>query len=287
MVTENYEAINAPRMAYYISRYMTNQRKIIKKYRKFDLFGVNVDDCSTQEAVEAILNLAKAGSRENYVVTVNSEFVMKARRDTKFANILNKATIALADGWWVVFLKLKLGGKAHDRVSGVDLVEKLCSKAADLPITVGFLGAFSGVAREVAKRQKISSPGLKVAVAESGDSTIGSDLRLKEQFSRYGRVDILFVAYGMGKQEYFIEKARHLVDVGVMIGVGGAFDYIAGVKKRAPKWMQDRGVEWLWRLAQDPVRVWRMRVLPVFFLMIWWKILKTKIFGKKFAKLTI
>ena len=244
------------------------------KRHKINILGVNVDDISEVDAVKTVLRLAEAKNKGKFVVTVNSEFVMMAQRDPHFAQILNDADLALPDGQWIVNSKLILGGREHDRVSGVDLVENLCKLSANKAIRVGFLGGFSSVAKEASKRQKIMSPKLKVVFSDPGDPSIGYDLRLKGVFERIGRVDILFVAYGMGQQEFWIERMKNKLDVGVYIGVGGAFDYISGVKLRAPKFMQELGFEWLWRLVLDPVRIWRMRVLPLFAILVFWQILK-------------
>jgi len=234
---------------------------------RIDILGVAVDDFTFDEAISGILKLAERKNRGSYVVTVNSEFVMMARRNREFARILAGADLALADGKWVVFSKLILGGRAHDRITGVDLVEKLCARCAKKPIRIGFLGGFTHVAKTLAKRQKSLNPNLKVVFAEAGDPAIGYDLRLKSQLNRFGRVDILFVAYGMGKQEKWVQRMKSL-DVGVFIGVGGAFDYLADVKRRAPKLWQVWGMEWLWRLILEPARIWRMRVLPAFFVLV-------------------
>jgi len=247
------------------------------KTRKIDVFGVKVDDISSDKAVLETMRLAKRENRGKYVVTVNAEFVMLARRNKQFAHILEGADLVLPDGKWVVFSKLISGGLAQDRVTGVDLVEKLCKKCAEKAVVVGFLGGFSGVAQEASKRQISSNPGLKVVFAGPGEETIGQDLRLKLPFSATKRVDILFVALGMGRQEFWIDSMRNKLNVGVFIGVGGALDLLSGVKKRAPKAFQDSGFEWLWRLGQEPGRVWRHRVLPVFFLMFLTKLAKVKI----------
>ena len=246
------------------------------KRHKIDVCGVEVDDISFKNAVENVLKLGRASSRGKYVVTINSEFVMLARRNSKFAQILKNADLALPDGVGVVISKLILGGKEHDRVTGVDLLENVCKVVCDKPVRIGLLGGFGGVAKDVAKRQKTRLTSLKVVIAEPGDPSPEADLRLKQRFLEIGRVDVLFVAYGMGKQEFWIDRMRKSLDVGVFIGVGGAFDYLAGIKKRAPVFMQNLGLEWLWRLLLDPVRIWRMRVLPEFFLLVVVKILKNK-----------
>lgn len=236
--------------------------------QKVDILGVEVDDISQKNAIDAIINLAKDKKRGKYVVTVNSEFIMLACRNRKFWRILDRAALAVPDGQWVVWAKLILGGKEHDRITGVDLVEKLCEISAKRAIAVGFLGGFGGVADMVSKRQIAKNPGLRVVLAEPGDPAMGYDSKLKRRIEGFGGVDILFVAYGMGQQEFWIDRARNRLPVGVYIGVGGAFDYLSMVKKRAPEVVQRSGFEWLWRLFLEPARIWRLRVLPVFAILV-------------------
>lgn len=254
-----------------------HQKKIsMDRPHRINILGTGVDDISEEKAVDFILELARDKKRSHLVVTVNAEFVMLAKRNKEFSRILQGADLALADGWWVAFSRLILGGKEQQRVTGVDLIEKLAQKCAENAVGMGFLGGFGDVAKTVAERQKSKYKKLNVIFAGPGDSTIGSDLRLKLPELINKRIDILMVAYGMGRQEFWIDWARKYLDVGVFIGVGGAFDYLAKVKKRAPKPMQNLGLEWLWRLAQEPARIWRMRVLPVFLAMIMAKIVTAK-----------
>src|SRR3989337_2429309 len=155
------------------------RRLLPLKRHKIDILGVGVDDFSQKEALDAILKLAQDQKSAHYVVTVNSEFVMMARENKDFADILQKADLALADGWWLAKSKLILGGKRRERIAGVDLVENLCKEAGEKAVRVGFLGGFGGVATKVAERQKMSFPKLKIAFAGAGDPTIGYDSRLK------------------------------------------------------------------------------------------------------------
>lgn len=235
---------------------------------RINILGVQVDDVSEKDVIDAVLAMAKNPKKGNFVATVNSEFIMLARKDPEFANILASADLAVPDSWGVVISKLIFGGKVKNRVTGVDLALKLCAKCADLPIAVGFLGGFHTVAKEAAKRQMTTNPGLRVVLAESGNPAMGHDLRLRQLINGAGRVDILFVGYGMGKQEVWIKRNLKHLNVGVAIGVGGALDYLSDTKKRAPVFMQKSGLEWLWRLVNEPTRIGRMRVLPVFLVLV-------------------
>ena len=238
------------------------------KRQKIKILGVDVDDISEKDATRAILQLADNKRRHRYIVTVNSEFVMLAYRNSQFRRIINGADLSVPDGVGVVLAKLIMGGKERNRVTGVDLIEKICAKSVDLPIRIGFLGGFHNIAEIVKKRQLEKFPGINVVFAQAGNPTIGHDLKLRSAVNAVKGIDILFVAFGMGQQEFWIKRNIDQLDVGLAIGVGGAFDYLAGVKVRAPQFMQNSGLEWLWRLVQEPTRVWRMRVLPVFFVMV-------------------
>jgi len=243
------------------------------KSPKISILGVNVDDISEKDAIFAILEMAKDRKGHHFVATVNSEFVMMAKRDKNFKNVLKSTDLNLPDSAGVVLAKLILGGKEKSRVTGTDLIEKLCEKSANLPIRVGFLGGFGQVAANVAKRQQARFPGLKVAFAASGDSTVGHDLKLNHDVFGKKRVGMVFVAYGMGTQEFWISRNKDVINAGVFMGVGGAFDYKSEAKSRSPLLLQKIGLEWLWRLVQEPQRIWRMRVLPVFVILVIWQFL--------------
>lgn len=246
------------------------------KTAKIRVLGVEVDDISEKNAVLQIIGLASDKRNSHFVATVNSEFVMMARRDKSFEKVLESTDLNLPDGAGVVLAKLILEGKERNRITGTDLVEKLCEKGADLGLAIGFLGGFGDIAEIVAKRQKSKFPGLKVVIAAPGDPTMRLNSRLNRDIFGKKRVDILFVAYGMGRQEFWISRAIKALDVGVFIGVGGAFDYLSGFTKRAPLFLQKAGLEWFWRLLHQPQRIWRMRVLPVFAVLVFRQFLTQK-----------
>lgn len=255
---------------------MTKPPKPIKRLR-IDVLGVLVDDVSEKEAVAKILKWAKSGVKGKFVATINVEFVMLARRNEDFKKVINNADLGIVDSSWLNFSKLMSGGKVKSRVTGVDLLEKICSLCADLPIRIGFLGGFGNVAKIVWERQKVKNPKIDVVFAESGNPDLASDLAMRRLISAVGRVDVLFVAYGMGKQEYWIARNKKFLNVGVFVGVGGAFDMISGKTKRAPGLLRNNGLEFVWRLILEPTRIWRMRVLPIFLFVFWAKYLLKRI----------
>lgn len=247
---------------------------------KVNVLGVTVDDISEKNAIMAIMEMAKDLKRAHFVATVNPEFIMLAKSQKSFAKVLSEADLKLADGVGVVLAKLILGGSEQNRVTGTDLIEKLCERSAIQGLTIGFLGGFSGVAEAAKQRQSLKYPGLKVVVAAAGDSAIGQDLRLRATIFGKKRVDVLFVAYGMGPQEFWISRNKKFLNVGVFIGVGGGIDYISQHKTRSPRFLRQIGLEWFWRLVMEPQRIWRMRVLPVFAFLVFLQFLG-QIFGSK------
>lgn len=224
-------------------------------------------DCIDMErALQVILQMV-GGGRCHLVATVNPEFVMRARRDTAFGQVLDSSDLCLADGWGVLWAARRRGCGLSDRVTGTDLVLRLASQGADAGLRIFLLGAAPGVAAETAARLTRANPGLVVAGTHDG-SPAPSDDEQTLALVRAARPDILLVAYGAPRQELWIARLREQLPVSVAIGVGGAFDFIAGRVRRAPRWMQQAGLEWLFRLARQPWRIRRMSVLPVYALRV-------------------
>ena len=203
------------------------------------VLGIKIDDVPKETALERI-----SEAKEGFLVfTPGPEFLVTASKDPEFKEILNKSDLNVPDG-----VGLHLAG-VKNRVPGVDLMIDLCALAASKGWSVGFLGGFNDVASKAASKLKEKFPELKVIYAKSGDITIPSD-----------RVDVLFVGLGHPKQEKFLFNIVKEKKFRIGMGVGGSFDLIAGVKPRAPKVMQQMGIEWLWRGLQNPkhlVRVWK------------------------------
>lgn len=202
----------------------------MKKY----ILGVKIDDVNMDEALEIVYGWLQE-SKKKYIVTPNPEFIMTAQKDLEFKKILNDADLSIPDG-----NGLKLSGKVKNNVSGVDLMEKLVEKSADWGVTVGFLGGRDGVAEKTAECLQKKYPRIKIDNASP---------------------DLLFVALGAPKQEKWISQNLPKLKVRVAMGVGGSFDYLSGRVLRAPKWLRNLGLEWLFRLVIQPWRIKRQLVL--------------------------
>jgi N-acetylglucosaminyldiphosphoundecaprenol N-acetyl-beta-D-mannosaminyltransferase len=205
----------------------------------------------------------KCGSKDSkaFLVTINPEIIMLARDDEEYEKVLESADLAVCDGIGVVWAGKMFGKKFNGRVHGVDLVEKVCEFVAKKPITVGFLGGDKNVALNTSDCLRKKYPGLQVSFADSKFEIRNSKFEIP-------KTDILFVAFGSPKQEKWIYENLAKIDVKVAVGVGGAFDFISGQVRRAPKWMRKLGLEWLFRLIIQPWRWKRQLALPKFIYLV-------------------
>lgn len=214
--------------------------------KEFFLFGVGFNNIKMDEVLEYIIRGLKNDDKKQYVVTPNPEILMIARRQASYKKVLNDAELALPDGIGVLFAGKLLGYPLKERIAGVDLVENLCKEVSKQPIMTGFLGAGPGVAELTAECLQKKYPGLKVGFAKK-------ELSKPEELKN---VDLLFVAFGAPKQEIWIAENLNRLPVKLAVGVGGAFDFISGKVPRAPKFIRDLDLEWLFRLIIQP---WRIR----------------------------
>jgi N-acetylglucosaminyldiphosphoundecaprenol N-acetyl-beta-D-mannosaminyltransferase len=230
------------------------------------VLGVRVDCVDMEAALQRIESFVDAGGR-HLVATVNPEFVMRASSDAEFARVLESADLCLADGSGVVWAARRQGCALAGPVTGVDLIPPLAALCARRGFRLFLLGAAPGVADDLARRLKDQHPGLQVD-AHPGSPDEADDDETNRHIEAT-RPQILLVAYGAPAQELWIDRlGERLSGVRVAMGVGGAFDYLTGRVPRAPMWMRQAGMEWLFRLAQQPWRIRRMAVLPVYALRV-------------------
>ncbi len=235
----------------------------------------NIENLNFQEALEYIVEKSlpagrqeKKSDKKTFVVTINPEIVMHALGDNEYEKVLNSADLALADGIGIIWAGKMFGKRFKGRVHGADLVDKLSKEVAGKPITVGFLGGRKNVAQLIAERLVKKNPGLRVAFAvEEADRLQTTDYGKTVDGSPKAvslKCDILFVAFGSPKQEKWIYENLPKIDVRVVIGVGGAFDFISGKVRRAPVFVRRLGLEWLFRLIIQPWRIKRQFALVKF-----------------------
>jgi len=201
------------------------------------------------------------------ICTVNPEFIVDARSDPNFAAVLQRADLRVPDGIGVLWAARLLGSPLGERVTGSDGIYRICERAAIAGWSVYFLGAAAGVAERAATILQQRYTGLIVRGTYSGDPTVAEWPLIQQQLAM-AQPDILFVAFGHPRQDFWIDQHRHELAAKVAIGVGGAFDFVAGVTQRAPRWIQRLGLEWLHRLLREPWRWRRMAKLPLFVVLV-------------------
>ena len=201
------------------------------------------------------------------VCTVNPEFIMTARRHPAFAQVLAAADLCTPDGVGVLWAARLAGVRLNERVTGSDGIHRICEQAALQGWRVFFLGAAPGVAERAAAELSRLYPGLPVA-GTYGGSPADTDWPQIRQRLADAPADLLFVAYGHPRQDLWIHQHKQELPVAVALGIGGAFDFVAGITPRAPHWLRRLGLEWLYRLARQPWRWRRMAALPLFALLV-------------------
>jgi len=229
---------------------------------RFTLLGVPIDPLTEAGAVDWVAR-AIAGGRPRLVISVNPERVMHAGRDPAFGAVLRGADLALADGAGVVWAARRLGHPLPERVTGVDFVKALAARGAAEGWRFFFLGGGPGVAEAAGRALRQTYPGFILAGTHAGSPDLASDAATIEAVRSSG-AQLLFLAYGAGAEEAWLARNLGPSGAAVGMGVGGAFDFISGRVRRAPRWMRNSGLEWLYRLSREPWRWRRMIALPRF-----------------------
>lgn len=241
-----------------------------------NILGINVATFTMRESIEYIINKVAQG-KQTFVITANAEIIMLAQDDQKFHEIMtNCADLILPDGSGVVLAAKQLGYHMPERVAGYDLVQNLLPEAATRGWGLYFFGAAPNVASLAAENALIRYPELKIAGVRDGFFTAEDETAIIAAINASG-ADVLLLALGVPKQEFFIAKYRNILKPRVLIGVGGTFDVMAGSVKRAPAFWQKHHLEWLYRLLNQPQRFMRMLALPKFV----FKVFAAKLLNKK------
>lgn len=233
-----------------------------RRYTSVRILGVRVDGVTFQGMLDCIQAWIGEGS-PHQICTVNPEFVMQARRNPAFAAVLEAADLCIADGVGLLWAARRQGRALPERVTGSDGVPLIAARAAEKGWRLFLLGAAPGVAEQAAGVLVQRHPGLQIAGAFAGSPGDADAPEIIERI-RAARPDVLFVAYGAPKQDFWIAKYGPAVGVPAMMGVGGSLDFIAGMQKRAPRWVQRINLEWLYRLILQPSRWRRQLALPEF-----------------------
>ncbi len=226
---------------------------------RIKFLNISVDNLTMEEALDKIQQLIVMKENQ-YVVTPNVDHIVKLERIPQFRQAYREAALVLTDGKPLIWISRLMGRPIREKISGSDLFPRICQMAAVKGYRMFFLGAAPGVALKAAERLTKTYPGLQICGVWS--PPVGFEKNRHEVQEIIKRVkaampDILILALGAPKQELFIWKYRKALGVPVSIAVGASIDFAAGTVKRAPVWMQRCGLEWLFRLIQEPGRLAR------------------------------
>lgn len=237
-----------------------------------DLLGCSLDLISMDDALEWIAKRIQHGNT-THIITMNAEIVFQAQENPALRSIINRAELITPDGIGTVWGARFLGYSVPERVTGIDLMLRLCVQASMEGWKIYLLGAAPGVAEIAAQKLINRFPGLQVCGCQDGYFTAD---RLPQMVSDINEASpqLLFVALGAPKQEFWINEHRsEFHSIPVYMGVGGSLDVIAGNKKRAPTIFIRLNLEWLYRLLSEPSRIKRQLSLPRFV----WRVVKQRL----------
>jgi N-acetylglucosaminyldiphosphoundecaprenol N-acetyl-beta-D-mannosaminyltransferase len=221
--------------------------------KRIELFGCAIDALTMDETLHRVDEFVASGRPHEHVV-VNVNKLIKANRDPELRAIINACDLVNCDGMWVVWASRLLGAPLPERVTGIDLFQKLIARSVEKGWRVFLLGARDEVVARVRDIFVAKYPTLQLAGYRNGYWKPEDEPAVVASI-RNSRPDLLFVAIGSPKKELFLGRNLEALGVPFAMGVGGSFDVVAGVAKRAPKWMQQSGLEWFYRFLQEPRRL--------------------------------
>ena len=229
---------------------------------RVEILGCKLDVLDANEAAARIMTFAREGAGAQ-VVTLGTEMVVHAQKDERFRDVVNASALSLCDTVGVLSVARRRGANLHERVTGVELVERLCAQAAREDLPVYFLGGAEGAAADAAAIMEARFPGLIVAGTRNGFFADGEIAGVVDEIRASG-AKLLFVGLGSPRQELWLAEHLRGTGAGAAVGVGGSFDVLGGRVTRAPRFMRRLGLEWLYRLVKEPHRWRRQLALPYF-----------------------
>lgn len=223
------------------------------------ILGVRIDNLSRTEINGWIKNVLVNSPEQKFVVTLNPEIILKGHRDKDYKNILNSADFNLCDGFGIKIVSRIKGRRIKSRYTGVDLIDYSFKKAKEKNLKVLIIFSKNSLSSPEEVREAIRK---KYNLEANGGYLEGNFFESEETKN----AEIVFVNFGAPDQENFIfENKKYFPNAKILAGIGGAFDFMTGKIKRAPKWMRKAGLEWLWRLWQEPQRLKRIKNAVIVF----------------------
>jgi N-acetylglucosaminyldiphosphoundecaprenol N-acetyl-beta-D-mannosaminyltransferase len=226
-------------------------------HERIHIMNVPFDTLNKDQIIDLILEKLK-GNTPFFIATPNPEMLLEARKNPEFLYLLNHTDLNIPDGTGIIWASKYIYKKKviHQRITGTDIMQEICANAPT-GTNIFLLGAREGIASLVKYKLEQKYP-IKIVGTSSESASSDNDEKL-QKLIKDAEPEILFVAFGAPKQEFWLQRnLPHLRSVKIAMGVGGAFDFIAGKRKRAPKLMQKLGLEWLFRLIQQPSRIKRI-----------------------------
>lgn len=236
-------------------------------FERLDIGALAVDQFSETALVDEVLHHCLFGNSTRLLATANAQFYVLAQKSRRFRECLRSADYICADGMPIVWACNSLYGGSVRRIAGVSLVEKLCQRGAAHRLRVFLLGGKPETADITSKLLKRRHPGIQIAgVCCPPYGFERREESLQEVLDQIAaaKPHVLFVGLGAPKQEIFIHHYIRALNVPLAIGIGGSFEILSGKLKRAPAWMQSSGLEWAYRLCQEPGRLWQRYLIGNF-----------------------
>ena len=233
---------------------------------KLSILGVEVDKITKKEALEKFVELMD-GEGRSLIVTPNPEIILSAEKDPQLKDLLNNAAMAIPDGISLVIVSKQLGQPLEERVTGIDFTHSALEWCAANGRKVYFLGSKPGIAEKAAENMMTEIPGLQIVGARDGYFKAEEEEDVARSIAETG-AEFLCVALGAPKQEFFVEKYKDILNVKAAVGIGGSLDVWSGTLQRAPEFYCKHGLEWLYRLIQEPSRFKRMAKIPMLFIKV-------------------
>ncbi|WP_066370735.1 WecB/TagA/CpsF family glycosyltransferase [Neobacillus fumarioli] len=229
---------------------------------KENFLGIDVCDYDYDQLASLLMQDIEQ-RKKSFIVAINPEKIMKAQKDEELKKLLNRADYQIPDGIGVIIASKLKGGRVRNRVTGIDMMLKLCQTAAEKGKRIFLYGGKPGVADAAKCELEKQFPGIQIVGTLHGYE---KDEQVVIETINKHQPEIIFVALGSPAQEYWIVHHMNQVTPYVFQGVGGSYDVISGNLKRAPKAFQSLGLEWLYRLMKEPWRWRRQMILPLFLL---------------------
>ena len=251
------------------------------KVERISFLNCPIDSLDMEQTLAQIEEFVKEGKPRQHVV-VNVAKIVEMQNDPDLRKIVSTCDLINADGMPIVWASKLLGNPLPSRVAGVDLFQELVKLCAEKGYRPFFFGAQEWVVKKVIQEFGEKYPPLEVAGYRNGYYAKNEESEIAEMI-RDSNADMLFVGFSSPMKEKFLNRWMPFMQVSFCMGVGGSFDVIAGRTRRAPSWMQKSGLEWCYRIYQEPLRMWKRyaKTNPVFMWMVFKEYLRLKARGKK------